>query len=838
MKAVVMAGGEGTRLRPLTANRPKPLVPVLNKPIAQHIIEHLKRAGITDIVVTLYYLAEEIQNYFGDGSDLGVNILYSIEDTPLGTAGSVRKAANFLKDDTFIIVSGDALTDIDLSKALAYHREKNAEATLVLQRVENPLEFGVVITDDDGNIRRFLEKPSWGEVFSDTVNTGMYIIEPSVLDLMEENRNYDWSQDIFPRMLAESKPLFGYIMEEYWTDVGSLQQYRQAQYEVLRGKTTLPIPGSLWRGSKNVWVGAGTEIDESAKIYGPVVIGENCRIKRGVTIESDTVIGDNAIIEEEVCLEKAILWDSAYVGKNANLNGCTVCHHCTVKDGVTIQEGAVVGDRCHIEQGATIRTLVKLWPDKVIEADSTVTSSLIWGSKYHSSLFRGLGVSGIANIELTPDFATKLGASYGAFLKKGATVVTARDGHPASRMLKRALLSGLCSVGCHILDVQALPLPIARSAVRAENCAGGVNIRVDPNHPRHALIEFFDKQGIYLTANAERKIETIFFREDYGRTDMDEVGEIDFAPRAVEQYAQRFFSNLHAGDVERRRFRVVVDYAFGRIASVFPDLLGRLNCDIIALNAYSDTARAPKSSAERQVLLHNLSQVVTTLKADLGVVLHSDGERLDLVDERGDVLSGARLLATLASLVAQTRPGARVAVPVTAPSIIEAVMRRTDGSVARTKTDGRHLMTLSSLPAEKVAFAGDLNGGFIFPDFCPAFDAMFAFAKTLEMLSWLQRPLSEFSAELPEVFLSNVAVRCPWESKGRVMRRLTEESRTAKARAELIDGIKLADSEREWVLVLPDAAEPVFHVYAEGRTPEDAEQRAQRYVEKIEAIKA
>ncbi len=834
MKAVVMAGGEGTRLRPLTSNRPKPLVPVLNKPIAQHIIEHLKRAGITDIVITLYYLAEEIQSYFGDGSDLGVNLIYSIEDSPLGTAGSVKKAEQYLNDDTFIIVSGDALTDINIDKAVAFHREKKSEATLVLQHVENPLEFGVVMTEDDGHIRRFLEKPSWGEVFSDTVNTGMYILEPSVFKLMEPAKSYDWSQDIFPRMLAESSPLFGYILEDYWTDVGSLDQYRQAQYEMLAGMTKLPIGGVLH--GDNVWVGEGTEIDPTARIGGPVVIGTNCRIKAGVTIEPDTVIGDNAIIESGARLEKAILWDSAYVGKNAKLEGCTICNHCTIKDDVQIQEGAVVGDRCHIEGGAVIRTMVKLWPDKVIEADSQVTSSLIWGSKYHSALFRGLGVTGIANIELTPEFATKLGASFGAFLKKGSVVTVGRDAHPASRMLKRALIAGLSSVGCNVLDISAPPLPLARTAVRANSAQGGLNVRIDPDHPRSALVEFFDKSGIYLTKNAERKIETIFFREDYGRTDMEEVGEIDYASRVVEQYTQWFFAQIKERDVERRRFKVVVDYAYSRISTVLPEVLSRMGCDVIALNAFSDWNRSPKTPAERDALVQNLSQVVLTLRADLGVLIHSNGERLVLVDEKGDALTGPRLLATMSSLVAQTRPGARVAVPVTAPSVIEAVMRRTNGTVARTKTDSRFLMTLSSLSAENIAMAGDLEGGFIFPDFHPAFDGMFTFAKTLEMLSWLQRPLSEFSAELPPMFLSSAQVRCPWEVKGKVMRRLTEDSRHANGRTDLIDGIKLTDSEREWVLVLPDAAEPFFHVFAEGQTQEEAVRRAQEYVGKIESL--
>jgi mannose-1-phosphate guanylyltransferase/phosphomannomutase len=834
MKAVVMAGGEGTRLRPLTSNRPKPLVPVLNKPIAQHIIEHLRQAGITDIVVTLYYLAEEIQSYFGDGAELGVNLIYSIEDTPLGTAGSVKLAERHLKDEPFVIVSGDALTDIDLTKALAFHQEKGAEASLVLQRVADPREFGVVMTEPDGHIQRFLEKPSWGEVFSETVNTGMYILEPSVFDLMESGKNYDWSQDIFPKMLATHRPLFGYIMEEYWCDVGSLDQYRQAQYEMLAGKTTLPISGRERR--PGVWVGEGTEIDPSVRITGPVAIGANCRIKAGAVIAPDTVIGDNALIEDGACLEKAILWNSAYVGKGAQLTGCTICENVTIKDGVKIEEGAVVGDRCHLEPGATIRTLVKLWPDKIIEADSQVNASLVWGAKAQANLFRGLGVTGLANIEMTPEFATKLGASFGAYLKKGATVVTARDAHPACRMLKRALLSGLCSVGVNCVDVQALPLPLARAAIRFNSAQGAVNVRVDPDHPRSTVVEFFDGRGIYLTKNAERKIETIFFREDYGRTDMNDVGRIDYAPTTVEEYRRIFLSQIKEKDIERRRFKVVVDYAYGPIASVLPELLGHLGCEVIALNAYTDWNRAPKTPVERQALMQNLAQVVLTLKADLGVMIHSDGERLELVDEQGETLYGARLLATVALLVAQTRPGARVAVPITAPSSIDTVLRQTNGTVARTKTDARFLMTVSSVPAEKITLAGDLGGGFIFPEFHPAFDGMFAFVKTLEMLSWLQRPLSELAAELPATHLATEIVRCPWDTKGRVMRVLTEESQDAVGRVELLDGIKITESEHAWVLVLPDSAEPLFHVHAEGTTPDDACERAQRYAARIQQL--
>ena len=561
MKAVVMAGGEGTRLRPLTSNRPKPLVPILNKPCMQHSIELLKRYGVDEVIVTLYYLADEIEGYFGDGSELGIKLTYTIEDTPLGTAGSVKQAEPYLKDDTFIIVSGDALTDLNIEKALAYHREKKSMATIILKHVDNPLEFGVVITDEEGRVRRFLEKPSWGEVFSDTVNTGMYILEPSIFEYMEAQKNYDWSQDIFPRLLREEKPMYGYVMDEYWTDVGSLLQYRQAQYEMLQGKTTLPIEGE--RMGNDIWIGEGTEIDPTAQIIGPVLIGKNCVIKAKTHVGPETVIGDNCLIEEGAILQRAVIWDSNYIGEDSRLTACTVCFRSTIKNDVTILEGAVIGDHAHIDHDSTIRPLIKLWPDKFIEAGSVVTMSLIWGSKWQGSLFKNQGISGIANVEMTPDFATKLGASYGAFLKSGSTVVTSRDATPVCRMIKRGLVAGLASVGVNILDNQEMPLPITRHSIRANNASGGIHVHLAPHQPNLAVLEIFDKSGIYLSSNAQRKIETIFYREDFGRTDPDSVGQIDFVPRAIEQYSQDFFRQLNAEAIVKRDFRIVVDYAYG-----------------------------------------------------------------------------------------------------------------------------------------------------------------------------------------------------------------------------------------------------------------------------------
>ena len=276
MKAVVMAGGAGSRLRPLTINHPKPMVPMVNKPVIGHILDLLKRHGITDVVVTLQYMAEDIQDYFGDGQSLGMNITYSVEETPLGTAGSVKQAQQYL-DETFIVISGDAVTDIDLSAVIAFHKAKQALATITLYRVSEPLEYGVVITDDSGRIQRFLEKPSWGEVISDTVNTGIYVLEPQILDNFEPGIPYDFSKDLFPALLERGEPLYGHVSGGYWCDVGNLQEYMRASNDMVEGRVEVAEMGTHLGGG--VWVGENVDIAPDAQLHGAVYLGSGVKIK-------------------------------------------------------------------------------------------------------------------------------------------------------------------------------------------------------------------------------------------------------------------------------------------------------------------------------------------------------------------------------------------------------------------------------------------------------------------------------------------------------------------------------------------------------------------------------
>ncbi|MES2201757.1 MAG: sugar phosphate nucleotidyltransferase, partial [candidate division FCPU426 bacterium] len=477
MKGVIMAGGFGTRLRPLTYSMPKPLVPVANRPVMQRIVELLKAHGITDQLSLLYFQPEAIRNFFGDGSALGVRMAYQGAGADLGTAGSVKLGQPMLGKERFMVISADILTDFDLGAAARFHERSKAMATLVLTRVENPLAFGVVITDKDGRITRFLEKPSWGEVFSDTVNTGIYILEPEVLDLIPEGKDFDFSKDLFPLMLEKKLPLYGHIAEGYWKDIGTLGEYLLCHRDILNGKVEVGVDGvRKGRLGSDLWMGEGAHIDPSARLSGAVILGRNARVGARAEL-SHCILGDGVTVGEGARLSGTVLWNGVSVGPGAELKECAIAARTTVGARAYVGVGVVIADDCVLGDGCTVKDEVKMWPQKTLEGGATLSSSLVWGDKWSKNLFDAYGISGSANIEMTPDFAAKLGAAYGAGLKEGSTVLITRDAHKTSRMIDRALMAGLTSAGINVFDLRMQPIPVARYATRALQCAGGLHVR-------------------------------------------------------------------------------------------------------------------------------------------------------------------------------------------------------------------------------------------------------------------------------------------------------------------------------------------------------------------------
>src|ERR687887_63648 len=505
MRAVVMAGGEGTRLRPLTSNQPKPMVPIVGKPCMEHILELVREHGFEDVIVTVAFLPQAIRSYFGNGESLGLTMEYSVEESPLGTAGSVRLASDRL-DDTFLVISGDALCDIDLGALVAFHREKEAAVTIGLMSVDNPLEFGIVVTDEDGRVERFLEKPSWGQVFSDTINTGIYVLEPEVLRHVPTDRPYDFSKELFPLLLEMGRPLYGYVLDGYWQDIGNLDQFRQANFDALDESVRLDIAGIRLRG--NIWIGEGVEIDDLEGVEGPSVVGNYCRIAPDATVGAYSVLSASVTLLERARTERSVIDASTHVGRSARVEGAILGRNCDIRAHVQVNEGAAIGDEVRLGAQSAVLPGVRIYPYKEVETGSQLHESLIWESQTSSRLFGKEGVSGLVNVDLTPETAVRLAAALGTALERGARVVASRESPAACRMLKRAMISGLTSTGVDVADLRVLPAAVGRHLLKTQGYDAGFHVGVSHADPECVQIRFNEQPGIQLTPSLQKEIET------------------------------------------------------------------------------------------------------------------------------------------------------------------------------------------------------------------------------------------------------------------------------------------------------------------------------------------
>ena len=596
MKAVVMAGGEGTRLRPLTSNQPKPMVPVAGKPCMQHIIELLRRHGMTDIVVTVAYLPQVIRGYFDDGGALGVELHYSVEERPLGTAGSVKNAEELL-DETFLVISGDALCDFDLDALISAHKSSGVAATIALKSVDNPLEFGVVIVDSDGRVERFLEKPSWGQVFSDTINTGVYVLEPEVLRAVPPGMPYDFSKQLFPDLLERGKPILGHVATGYWQDIGNLDQYRQANFDALDGRVELELSGIRLRD--NVLLGEGVQLPDLEQIEGPAFIGNFCQVDAGARVGPYTVLGPNVVVKEGATVVRSMVDSGSYVGRSARLEGTILGKGVDVRAHAVLNDGVSVGDECSIGAEAVLAPGVKVYPFKTIEAGASIHTNLIWESRGITTLFGRDGVAGLVNVDITSEVAARLGVAYGTTLSRGARVVCSRDSHPSSRMVKRAIIAG------SRLDRCAGCRPARRAAdgepARAEG--GGAHRR--PARARRLGRSRCRPDQLLRAARHPRGRSraqgdrAVVLAPGVPPGSPGEIGALTYPARATESYVQELLGALDCDAIRARGFRLVLNYGLSAASLVMPTLIGDLGVEMVALNAFVDYVDDPAAGRDR-----------------------------------------------------------------------------------------------------------------------------------------------------------------------------------------------------------------------------------------------
>lgn len=811
MKAIIMAGGEGSRLRPLTCDLPKPMVPIMNKPVLEHTIELLKQYGIIDIAITLMYHPQLIKDYFGSGKNLGVNITYFIEETPLGTAGGIKNAQGFL-DETFIVISGDSITNLDIAKAIEFHNEKSSIATLILTKVDLPLEYGVVLTNEDGSITGFLEKPSWGEIFSDTVNTGTYILEPEIMNYIKPNENTDFSRNVFPSLLSSSKKMFGYITSDYWCDIGDIRSYVKSHCDLLDKKINVIFDGIQIKD--NVWVGAGTVIESTAEINGPCIIGSNCKIGNGTLIDNYTIIGNNTTIEDDVSIVRSIIWDNCYVEYGSELRGSILCNRVNLKHYVSVFENAVIGEGCKINERVIVKPNIKIWPEKTIEPFAIIDRNMIWGTKHSNKIFGENGISGIINVDISPEFATRLGAAYGSQFKIGSRVVVGSTNSNSARMFKHAFISGILSVGVEVYNMSSLLTPIARSAIGFLAVEGGIHIKTDIENSNMIRVDFMDARGASISRFTERKIENSFFKEDFKRCSAQQISRLNNITDFSNYYMRSTISNADMALIKEKNPKICVFSQSEFVLSIVVPLLTDLGCTV--------TSFCYINFDDLNSLVNNINDT----ESDFAAIIDKNAERLILVDKDGEVVKDDLFQAFISLIIFKNAPRSTFFVPITASEIIDKLALKYNGKVKRTKNCSQAVM-------DEILNNNIDKGSKIPEQLVLSFDAIAGLVKIIEYICFSSTTLSQLLSEIPDFFITKKSIHCPWELKGTVMKTIINEQKGKKL--ELLDGIKLY-SNQGWVLIVPDADKPIFKIISESNSNIESEALCDKYYDLLERI--
>jgi mannose-1-phosphate guanylyltransferase/phosphomannomutase len=804
------------------------MVPIVGRPCMEHIVDLLKLHGLEDIVVTVAFMPQAIRSYFGSGEGLGVGISYSVEEVPAGTAGSVRVAADQL-DDTFLVISGDALCDVDLSALVRFHKEKAASVTIGLVSVDNPLEFGIVVTDEEGRIERFLEKPSWGQVFSDTINTGIYVLEPEVLRHVPTDRPYDFSKELFPLLLDMGRPLYGCVLDGYWQDIGNLDQYRQANFDALEGRVRLNVPGLRLRG--NVWLGEGVELDDLEQVDGPAFIGNYCRIAPTASVGPHAVLASSVTVREHATVRRSVVDASTYIGRSAAIEGSILGRSCDVRAHARTHEGSAIGDECTLGQHSEVLPGIRIYPFKEIESGTIVDRNVVWESRAGAPVGGGPHLSGLVNVDLTPEVSLRIGMALGTALKRGARIVASRSPHPACRLVKRALLSGILSTGVHVDDLRVTPAAVNRHLLKSQDYVAGVHVRPSDADPEAVQIDMFEQPGIQATPALEKEIAKHYSRQEFRRASYADIGDLSYPSRAAESYVDDLLRTLDVEAIRRRGFRIAVDYCSSSASLILPLVLGELEVESIAAHAY--VGGRPPSPTTVEEGIAATKRLIAAAGADIGVVLDPTAERMHLLDELGREVPLDQELLLLVSLISRNGATGSIAVPVTATSLVDRIVEGSGVQVRRTQTSVAALTKAATEPG--TIFAGATGGGFVFPVFLPAYDAMASLCHLLQLLAPIDRPLSTLVDELPKPAVVHRELPCPWALKGTVMRVLTEQLKDRET--DLQDGIKILTASG-WSQVIPDPDEPVVHVYAEGATREEARILEQDLTARVERILA
>lgn len=793
MQAVIMAGGHGKRLRPLTCTMPKPMVPLLNKPVIDYCVELLTAHGITDIAATLHYLPEMIRGHLGDGRAFGAEIRYSVEDKPLGTAGSVAAVAR--PGEPVLVLSGDAITDVDLGALLRAHESSRAAATIVLKRVQVPTEYGVALMDETGRIRRFLEKPQLSQVFSDLANTGIYLLSPEAVDMIPKDTAYDFSMDLFPRMLAADMPIMGHVTESYWCDIGDLRAYVQAQRDMLAGKCAFE---TLAVERDGIFMEHDAKVSPEAVLVAPCYIGRDAEVAGGAILADGTVLCSGVRVGAGSSIKRSILLPGARVREHGEIRGAVIAEGAQVDDQARIFAGTALGAGSHVGKGASITAGACLWPNKQVEDGATCQEDVIWDGGLHKNNLDTV-VKGYTDGELGPERAARIGA---AFVKsqKGAQkeLAIATDGSQQAVMLKHGAMAGMVSQGGDVYDLGHCSYSAFTHGIRSYGLHGGVYIRRDGDGPHGVEMALCDGQGCRLSGGGFRSFRQELLGGPHPPLTAQRLGIIQQLGGAAKGYEAQLAGILEPG-VRAGGYKVI--------------LSGDGDLYDIAARVLLPAGYSVLYMAERQA--ERLHGSMIQQGAELGFAMEGTGELTCIFRDRY-LNESQRILLFIQCALAEGRLQGHTGLPVGISEEYAAHLESLGCKVHRCPEDREKW--------KKQA----LSHGCYLPEL---FEPEAAVIRLSQM--GRQGRLAGLVEQLPHTYEAEGSVGCSWKEMGRVMRSLVETERSD--RVELMDGVKV-QSDKGWVLIRPNGDLTAYRVVAGSFNGEYAKELTDLYLDKMRQI--
>jgi len=818
VKVVVMAGGEGIRLRPLTVNRPKPMIPVVNKPLLEYIIMLLRDQGFNEIGITLHYMPSIVMDYFGDGSKWGVKINYSIEeDKPRGTAGGVKYLIEKYgwHDDTIIVFSGDLLTNIDLRKLLKYHEEKGSVFTIALKKVSDPTQYGIALLDSDSRVVKFVEKPSWTSVFSDLANMGIYVIEPEVLKNIPVDQEYDFAKNLIPDLLKKNTAVYGFHADEYyWCDIGDIEQYWRVHIDMIKGVIGLKL-WHLKEVSPGIFTGEDVEVDPSVEIEPPVVIGDGTRIGKYTVLKPYSFIGNNNIIGDKVSIENSIIWNNNYIGHSTMITRSIIADQVHIDDHVTIMENVIIADETKIKRGATIKPGVLIWPSKIIDPYTIVNTSIKWGIRWYKTLFDLWGITGLANIEITPEQATRIGSVIGSILQRGSRVLVASDNHVASQVIKLSLISGLLSSGVNVSDLGIVPLPVLTNYLVKQNYELAIMINALSYDPSKVRVKIYDKQGP-LTREKVFEIEKIFFREMYRRVVGFELGILDYPREHIETYINDVFRIIDPSALNG--LRIIVDCSYGAASSIWSRIIGLTSMEVYLVNCSSSRPASIVNESIVDKSIDTIPNVIRSLGLNAGFIYDNDGDKVMVVDDNGRIINNEKLAVIISKILAEKIGRGNVVVPHSYPKHYAEKIMEAGLEIVYSE---HGLINQSRYITRETLLIMDDRGGFTYPWFHRGSDAILTSLLILEYIGKNKIKLSRLNELVPEYYTLKEYYSVPFDKRGILMKKIYEELRGRDI--DVLDGVKIFEEGLGMVYIRLVPSEPVIEIRVESDSIDKAE---------------